>query len=132
MEGEQRGTVSEWNQQVAFDYVFHTLSFECRRLQENQDVIGWSKKIETLFMHCEAIFEEQGESDKIQQKMDVVRREIGELQRLKMMNAQAITVAQQSGKCYLHLFELERIMRRAVNAHSPFLNLAKDIDIKSF
>lgn len=129
MEGEQRSTVSEWNQQVAFDYVFNTLASKCRDLQIREDVIGWARTLEALYIHCEAILDKK-ESDDILNKINQVRVKINEFQRERALARP--TVPQKAGECYIILADLDLLIRRYANKHSPFLNQRKEHDYTNF
>ncbi len=127
-DGEKKGMVSEWNQQIAFDSVFHAISLECRTAQQNHDVETWFNRVESLFVHCYPVFASD-EVKHLKKKLDGVRRRFNDLQ-VAIQNRRP--TGQKVGKLYIELFQFELDFREQFNKHNPLLLTKPKEDIQEF
>lgn len=119
---DEKGTFSDWNQQKAFDYVYHVLESECRKLQEKRDVISWMHTIEAIVVHVISILGNE-ERTKLLSDINELRTKLNNY--LKVPDRQKSNSA-KLGELYVALFKYNILIRDYVNKHNPFLNKRED------
>lgn len=123
---EKEGIYSDWNQHFSFMNIFNFLSIQSRRLQEEQNVVGWSDKLESIYIHCYPILTKD-EREKIENKFNEIRT-------LKNKLHRNVTTMQgkHHGEIYNQLFETECLLRAYVNEHLPFLREQPEFNLSDF
>ena len=119
--------VSEWNQQAAFDSVFHQLSYKCRYLQENQDVIRWYHVLRSLVTHCWPIF------NKDEKKIitDDLKKITMGINTCESTRDEKIKSSYMSA-LYGDLCEFENKFRDLFHLHNPLINKKQEEDFTEF